>query len=383
MGLFDGTYTGTNGSNTFKASKKGIWPLKGWGSWNISGNGGNDTLTGGPKNDRIYGNSGNDRLYGKAGNDYLSGGTGNDYLSGYSGNDSLNGGDGNDKLNGGSGNDKLNGGNGNDTLDGGTGSDTMYGGRGDDKYYVDNTRDRISELSYQGVDSVYSSVRSYTLGNYVENLTLTGRAENGNGNTYKNVIKGNKYDNSIKGNSGNDTLYGYGGDDYLYGDQDNDYLNGGDGNDYLTGGSGNDRVYGEAGDDLVFGSAGNDTVSGGLGNDRVRGYGYTTGEYDTLTGENSSSRPGVHIVRDGSDTFVLGDRSRAFYKGLGHATITDFNGYEGDKLELHGNRNDYSLGAAHYGGTSALDMAIHYKGDLIGVVQDYTDVSLSSDAMFV
>jgi serralysin len=73
-----------------------------------------------------------------------------------------------------------------------------------------------------GNDTVSASI-SYTLTDYVENLTLTGNsAINGTGNQADNIITGNSNANILKGGTGNDTLNG---------DLGNDTLNGGLGND--------------------------------------------------------------------------------------------------------------------------------------------------------
>ena len=68
-----------------------------------------------------------------------------------------------------------------------------------DTYVVDSTTDTITEAAGAGTDSVNSSV-AYTLGNNLENLTLTGST--GLAGT------GNALNNSITGTSGNDTLNG-------------------------------------------------------------------------------------------------------------------------------------------------------------------------------
>ena len=52
------------------------------------------------------------------------------------------------------------------------------------------------------------------LGQYIENLTLTGTASiNGTGNTLANVITGNSGANILDGGGGSDTLNGYAGAD--------------------------------------------------------------------------------------------------------------------------------------------------------------------------
>lgn len=141
------------------------------------------------------------------------------------------GGAGNDSLAGDSGNDELSGGGGNDALHGGLGADSLRGGLGNDLYTVDNVGDRPTEALNQGSDTVRSSI-TWTLGNHLENLILTGTLNtNGFGNTRNN---------SLTGNRGNNTLSGGAGSDRLLGGLGADVVNGGAGNDSLTGGGGRD-----------------------------------------------------------------------------------------------------------------------------------------------
>ncbi|MEQ9355834.1 M10 family metallopeptidase C-terminal domain-containing protein [Coleofasciculus chthonoplastes] len=236
-----------------------------------------ENANGGSGNDTIKGNSARNVLNGNGGNDYLYGYAGNDYLSGSSGNDYLNGGTGSDRMYGGTGNDTLSGSSGNDYLNGGTGSDRMYGGTGNDSFVVDSTGDTVTEYANQGSDRVYSSI-SYTLGNNLENLTLTGTASSG---------RGNSLNNSISGNSSNNYLYGYAGNDYLSGSSGNDYLSGGTGSDRMYGGTGNDRFVVDSTGDVVveYANQGSDRVYSSIS--------YTLGnnlENLTLTGTASSGR---------------------------------------------------------------------------------------------
>lgn len=105
---------------------------------------------------------------------------------------------------------------GSNVLNGGLGKDTMLGGLGDDVYVVDNTLDVVTESASQGSDEIQSSV-NFTLGANIENLTLTGIAINGYGNTLNNVMIGNASNNMLDGNSGNDTLDGSSGADTMKG----------------------------------------------------------------------------------------------------------------------------------------------------------------------
>ena len=150
-----------------------------------------------------------------------------------------------DVLTGTPANNRLDGGAGNDYLDGGAGADMMIGGTGNDTYVVDNVGDVVNETGGNGIDTVTSSI-TFSLGNTarvlgtVENLTLTGTAANGTGNSLANVIIGNTAANALDGGAGSDTLYG------------------GLGNDTLAGGAANDRLYGGLGNDTLTSDAGSD-----------------------------------------------------------------------------------------------------------------------------
>jgi Ca2+-binding RTX toxin-like protein len=228
-----------------------------------------DWLLGVEGNDRLNGLDGDDLLDGGAGNDVLDGGTGSDKLIGGLGNDTyyvdsasdvvsetsgsggidtviasvsrtlgsyqenliLSGtaainGTGNSLANTLTGNSAAN------VLNGGVGADTMIGGLGNDTYYVDSASDVVSEtFDSGGIDTVIASVNRI-LGNYQENLTLSGTAAlNGSGNSLANTLTGNSAANVLNGG---------GGDDRLSGGAGNDFLVGGAGKDVFTGGAGND-----------------------------------------------------------------------------------------------------------------------------------------------
>jgi len=170
----------------------------------------------------------------------ITGTSASDTLYGTVGKDIIDGLDGNDKLYGGLGDDTINGDAGHDLLDGGVGADQMIGGSGNDIYYVDHFGDMTIEAANGGTDLVQAAI-SWQLGEYIENLVLTGTEKiNGTGNSSNNVLVGNSAANVLSGGNGNDSLFGLAGNDTLNGGDGNDLLNGGRGRNVLTGGTGRD-----------------------------------------------------------------------------------------------------------------------------------------------
>jgi len=241
----------------------------------IYGNDGSNTLKGNAGNDQIWGGEGNDKIDGGTGDDKMHGGAGNDTYTLDSDFDDVDetdgfGGDlgGIDTVNssifstiladfvenlvltgtavdgfGNALNNKITGNAQSNLLIGGLGEDTLIGGADSDYYDVDDTDDKITELSTGGTaDRVYASA-TYTLSSYVEELVMTGAGSiDGTGNSSANRIVGNSGANKIDGLSGNDELWG------------------GDGKDTVNGGLGNDKMHGGLGDDTLDVSQGNDTV---------------------------------------------------------------------------------------------------------------------------
>jgi Ca2+-binding RTX toxin-like protein len=289
----------------------------------------NNVITGNMGDNLLRGEAGNDWLDGKAGADVMHGGAGNDSYTvdnvadqaveesapgmDAGGSDTVNAavsyrlggfvehltlvgtlnieGTGNalaNTITGNSAANALRGEGGNDRLIGGLGSDTMYGGEGNDSYAVDNAGDVASERlstggDAGGIDSVASSV-SFTVDDFIENLTLTGTAAiDGTGNGLANQLTGNAAANTLRGGGGNDVLSGGSGDDWLYGDAGLDQLTGGLGADrFVLGGpsgASKDRVAdfnAAQGDKLVFSGAEYGLPAGALDASRFSGTGVAT-----------------------------------------------------------------------------------------------------------
>lgn len=165
--------------------------------------------------------------------------------------------------------------------------------------------------------------------------------------------------------------YGYSGNDYLAGDLNADALNGGSGSDTLYGEEGND--YLDAGYwfdsywdyNYLNGGSGSDTLYSGAGNDILLGSNstaYNSGEYDVLIGGG------------GYDTFVLGQSWGNSYQGYGHATISDFNTWE-DQIQINWGSSGIEVRSwENFAGDVWSDTTIYSNGDLIGVVQDNTNL---------
>jgi len=239
-------------------------------------------------------------------------------------------------------------------------------------YYVDNTGDVASEQVVAGVDDggdadrVYASV-SYTLGAFIEQLTLTGAGNlSGTGNGGNNLITGNAGNNLLSGLAGNDTLDGGTGADTLYGGAGNDTyyvddagdvvseestgagINDGGGDRVIstisytlgafienlnlsgsanlngTGNGLNNALNGNSGDNVLTGLGGNDTLNGSGGNDTLIG---GSGN-DTLNGGN------------GADTFVFAAAGTV----NGNDTVQDFL-HGTDQVFFTG--SDYGFAAGH------------------------------------
>ncbi len=324
------TLTGNSAANTLSG---------GIGDDSLNGGAGADTLIGGIGNDNYtvdnigdvvteLANEGTDRV--KSHITYALGnnvenltllgtnaidGTGNALANSMTGNSAANrlaGGDGNDVINGGAGNDVLLGEAGDDTLTGSTGADTLIGGTGNDVYVISDDQDTVTELVNEGIDRVNASI-SYTLGDNIENLTLTGTAEiSGNGNSLDNVLSGNNARNYLNGKGGNDTIRGNGANDILLGGDGNDTISDNGGQNLFDGGAGIDTLTGNAGNEIFIGGQGNDTITTGTGSDMIvfnKGDGQDTVKASTGADNTISLGGGIQytdltLSKAGSDLIV-------------------------------------------------------------------------------
>lgn len=359
--------------------------------------------TGNARANLLTGNFGNNVLNGEGGNDTLDGGQGGDTLIGGRGNDYYVVDDAGDQvieeIAGGrdavessvsfnleqgierlllsgvndvdaTGNDldnELTGNVGNNTLDGGLGRDLMRGGAGNDSYVIDSIGDYVIEHAGEGNDTIISGI-SYTLGDALENLTLTGRAYSGTGNSTNNELTGNAYANRLDGRGGADTMAGGAGNDtyivdnagdvvteilgegadrimsnisWVLGDNVEFLILGGTANISGTGNALDNQLTGNIGSNVLSGGGGGDLIRGGLGSDTLIG---GTGA-DTLTGGR------------GNDLFVF-DALDAI------DAVTDFT--NGDRIQL----DHTTFSALGIGSLAAADFAI---GAGVTQAQDASD----------
>ncbi|RZJ31553.1 MAG: hypothetical protein EON85_03140, partial [Brevundimonas sp.] len=270
--------------------------------------------------------------------------------------------------------------------------DTMWGGTGNDILYVDNTADRITEYTSEGIDEVRTTLATFTLGTTafstnVENLTgLLSTGQTLTGSAVANVITGGTGNDILVGGAGDDTLNGGDGDDILRGGDGADVHNGGAGVDtadysdavgvgvqvsltpgyrsgiavgdtfnsvenitgsaffdFLIGDSGDNVLSGAGGDDLLMGGAGNDTVNGGAGNDLAAYLTATSGVTASLVTGSAQDGEG------GTDTLISIERLQGSnYNDVltGDALSNNLMGENGDDLLNGGDGTDYMEGGA-------------------------------------
>jgi len=365
--------------------------------------------------DEIYGSSQGEEVFAESGDDQVDSGLGDDWVDGGSGNDYLNGGVGDDILIGGSDADVMWGGEGDDvyyvdnfndrTLEAVSDTDVPLDIQRYFELWLDSNPRWLEENGFGGVqpqvitlsevfndlqfsnpgkasgfdywyenisesingggdDLLYSSV-TRSLGENLENLTLTGTAAiNGTGNNQNNTLTGNIAANTLVGMDGTDTLIGGAGNDTYVVDSTTDTITeatnvgidtirssvnysmasisnvenliytgnsdwtaeGNTLNNSIAGGIGNDSIMGGVGADTLSGGAGNDTLDGGTGADKMTG---GTGD-DVYVVDNAKDTV-TEKINEGNDTIETTLTSLSIakgsaienltYTGLGNATL--------------------------------------------------------------
>ncbi len=321
---------------------------------------------------------------------------------------------GNDNVITGAGNDTLYGGGGSDSLNGGAGDDAMHGGAGNDIYFVDNAGDTVVEDALGGIDTVYTTLNSYTLSSNVEGMRYSGTgAFTGNGNSINNDMAGGDGSDTLNGAGGSDSLMGRGGDDTLNGDtgfdraswsgavgnftfaangtsilvtdtvgsEGTDTLNsiegirfGGTGgvtynvvggtngnNPSLNGGGGGDAVFGFDGDDRLNGGGGQDVLFGGTGSDS---FGFTTANH---SGIGAAARDLILDFTQGADLIDLG-LIDANASAVGNQSFNWIGSVASGTVLSQGEAGYYQDGGHTYvvANTSASLLANTFEIDLVG-----------------
>lgn len=274
----------------------------------------------------------------------------------------------------------------------------MTGGSGNDTYFVDSASDSVTELLSEGTDTVQSTV-NFTLVDNLENLTLTGSSNLGNGNELNNTIVGSNAASTLDGKAGTDRITGGSANDTLIGGLGDDTLDGGIGSDWvdysaatndmvvdlkssgtstvslfisavdqgtdtlsnienIKTGSGKDiisatgttgasaianMIWAGGGDDTVNGGDGANALYGEAGNDKLTG---GIGNDTIFGGAGNDSITGV----GGSDSLVAGDGVDTLTGGAGFDTFnlfTDNTSITGDRAIGGGGGDTFIINAAH------------------------------------
>ncbi|MDH5670496.1 MAG: hypothetical protein OEY86_21045, partial [Nitrospira sp.] len=242
------------------------------------------------------------------------------------------------------------------TLVGNSGANVLAGGLGNDTYVI-GVGDSIVEHANEGMDTVVSGA-SYTLGDHLENLTLTGTAAiDGTGNALNNILVGNSGANTLAGGDGDDTYVVGAGDTIV------ESKNGGidtvqsevtwtlDGSlEHLTligtsaidgtGNNGSNILIGNSAANVLDASGGADTLRGGAGDDIVNG-------------------------GKGNDTYLFG-------RGDGQDLLQDSGGGD-DKILYDAGINPIDLVISRQG--DDLRLAIHGSTDSVTVQNWYSSSS--------
>ncbi|MEL1091146.1 M10 family metallopeptidase C-terminal domain-containing protein [Pseudomonas sp. OB66] len=217
-------------------------------------------------------------------------------------------------------------------LNGMAGADTMTGGAGNDTYIVDDAGDVVVETgsSRSEIDSVFSYI-DYTLGDNVENLTLSGAANlTATGNALNNELTGNAGDNVLDGGLGADIMTGGAGNDIyivdnvadvvietraLYSEIDTvqssiSYTLGKNVEDLILTGTADINAIGNALGNILVGNSGNNQLNGGAGIDAMIG-----GDGNDAYALDQGAELGLirEYVNQGNDTLITLFNANAQY----------------------------------------------------------------------
>ena len=113
----------------------------------------------------------------------------------------------------------------------------------------------------------------------------------------------------------------------IIGSDARDLLRGGSGRDIIKAGKARDRLFGNAGRDRLLGNQGRDQLKGGSANDVLIG---------------GSGRDWLNGQR-GNDILIGGSGADVFRLSAGRDVIKDFNLLQGDRLEIAGSHDDFTV----------------------------------------
>jgi Ca2+-binding RTX toxin-like protein len=293
--------------------------------------------------------------------------------------------------------DILNGSDGNDTITALGGDDTIFGSLGQDSIDADAGNDTID----------YSSVNG-TITLFPQGILNNGNPQNSQLIDVETIIAPSGRTNTIDASSvtrglgasldidlGTNKLTinnipNLGTQNFTV--QNFVNVNGTQNNDIIIGDSQANNIKGRAGNDILTGAGGNDVITGGDGNDTLAGTTTSTrglGESEILKGSA------------GTDKFLLGDASGAFYDTGGDADlakISDFGAGEqiqlgsGDTYRIEQGSGNFKVFVTTGGGNDLIaDVSFgassnaRTSGDVLGEVPegDFTIASGESVGVFV
>lgn len=315
---------------------------------NVTTSGGDDTITGDDEDNILRANDGADSVTGAGGRDVMYGGAGNDtILAGHgvddahgeegfdtlgfdaaldgvtfslaittrqttsdgsilaTGFEALRGTDGADFLSGDSAENIISGADGNDTLIGGDGADTVDGEAGNDTFVI---REGDGDDSYGGGAGTDAFDFSGSSAGVSIRLSLGSQDLGSFGtDTWSSVenVTGSKFDDQIEGDAENNVLLGLKGADTLYGAKGDDALHGGDNDDTLVGGLGTDTLEGGTGADTFQFKAGH-------GPDLIADFNGAEGDVIQIGGAEGYG----YVIVDGRLSLQYGESDWISFKGI-------------------------------------------------------------------